>query len=191
MPQDLWEQLEQQKDLLAEVISRAATLEHFFQQSRLAIAITTAQLDPPGPHIVFVSPAWQKLTGYDWHFIKGLTPRVLQGRDTSRAVLNRLRTTITQGESFAGVTWNYRKDGTRFAMHWLGIAAIRDSRDNVTHYISFQREGSEYERVLTEFPNLDIWELLNGKRGFAGAGDFTVVEGMVRGMVEVPELGAI
>ncbi len=56
-------------------------------QSRESILITDAELDLPGPRIVFVNPAFTKMTGYTAEEVIGKTPRILQGSRTDKAVI--------------------------------------------------------------------------------------------------------
>ena len=44
-----------------------------------SILITTAELNQPGPEIVFVNPAFTRITGYAAQEVIGKTPRILQG----------------------------------------------------------------------------------------------------------------
>jgi len=56
------------------------------EQSDYAVVITTAQLDPPGPEIVYVNDPVTRLTGYTREELVGATPRIHQGPATERAV---------------------------------------------------------------------------------------------------------
>lgn len=105
--------------------------------ARNAICITDALLQEPGPHIVYVNPAFERMTGYTRDEVLGRNPRFLQGPASDRRVLDRLRSDLEAGRPFQGETYNYRKDGTPFAMAWR-IAAIRDATGEVTHYVAAQ-----------------------------------------------------
>lgn len=83
-----------------------------------AVLITDAQLDLPGPTIVYANPAFCELTGYTLAEIEGQTPRLLQGADTDIELLQVLKKQLRAGEPFSGETVNYRKDGTAFQMQW-------------------------------------------------------------------------
>jgi PAS domain S-box-containing protein len=50
-----------------------------------AIIITDTQLDPPGPKIVYVNPAFTRMTGYTYEETIGKTPRILQGKKNQSA----------------------------------------------------------------------------------------------------------
>ncbi|MBP0021937.1 MAG: EAL domain-containing protein [Cyanobacteria bacterium SBLK] len=104
-----------------------------------SILITTTDLDAPHPKIVFVNPAFTKLTGYTSEEVIGRSPRLLQGPNTDRALLRRMRETLAAGEVFYGETINYRKDGTEFYNEWH-IEPIYSDRGEITHYLGIQRD---------------------------------------------------
>lgn len=120
--------------------------------ARNAICITDAELDAPGPRIIYVNPAFEQMTGYTSDEVLGRDPRFLQGPDTDRAVLDRLRTDLESGRPFQGETFNYRKDGTPFRMAWR-IAAVRDGEGTITHYVAAQDDVTpirEAEQLLRD-----------------------------------------
>src|SRR5262249_14280264 len=49
------------------------------EQSDESVVVTTAQLDRPGPQIVYVNSAFTKMTGYAPEEVIGKTPPILQG----------------------------------------------------------------------------------------------------------------
>lgn len=111
-----------------------------------SILITSAEIDPPGPEIIFVNPAFTEMTGYTQEEINGHTPRILQGAKTDRAVLDKVREKISQGQSFFAEAVNYRKDGTEYFISWR-IDPVRDHRGRVTHFVSVQRDITEQRRA--------------------------------------------
>jgi PAS domain S-box-containing protein len=118
-------------------------LEHAYD----AVVITTPELDPPGPEILYVNAAFTGMTGYEAAEVIGQTPRILQGPKTSRGVLDRLRMQLERGESFAGRAVNYRKDGSEFWLEWR-IAPVFDEHHHVLHFVSLQRDVTESVRML-------------------------------------------
>ena len=74
---------------------------------REAVLITTADLDPPGPEIVYVNEGFCRMTGYAREEVIGKTPRFLQGPKTDRSELDRLRRQLSLGEPFDGEIVNY------------------------------------------------------------------------------------
>jgi PAS domain S-box-containing protein len=109
------------------------------EQSKESVTITDAELDLPGPKIIFVNPAFTQMTGYTAEEVIGKTPRILQGPRTDKAVLARLRKNLEQGEMFEGEAINYRKDGTEYDLEWQ-IAPIRDPGGKITHYVATQHD---------------------------------------------------
>ena len=115
-------------------------------QTKESIVITDAELDLPGPKIIFVNPAFTKMTGYNEADAVGKTPRILQGSRTDRTVLNRLRENLEHGKVFEGETINYRKDGTEFNMEWQ-IAPLRNASGKITHFVAVQHDITERKRL--------------------------------------------
>lgn len=109
------------------------------EQAYGSVLITTAELDLPGPTIVYANAAFCEQSGYTQEELIGQTPRILQGPETDRAVLNRLRTALAQSGAFDGQTINYRKNGTPYRVRW-SIRPIRDDQQRITHYISLQSD---------------------------------------------------
>ena len=116
------------------------------EQSTESILITDAELSRPGPRILFVNPAFTRMTGYTAAEVLGKTPRLLQGEKSDAATLRRLRETLARGETFAGETINYRKDGTEFNMEWQ-ISPIRDAAGKITHFVAIQHDVTERNRA--------------------------------------------
>ncbi len=115
-------------------------------QSTEAVLITDAELDAPGPRIVFANPAFTAMTGYGLDEIIGKTPRILQGPRTDPAELRRLRAELERGETFSGGSVNYRKDGSEYDQEWQ-IAPINNAQGKTTHYVAVQRDVTSRNRA--------------------------------------------
>jgi diguanylate cyclase (GGDEF)-like protein/PAS domain S-box-containing protein len=110
-----------------------------------SVVITDTQLEEPGPRIVYVNHAFENMTGYTFNDVKDHSPRLLQGPDTDRGVLDRVRSSLETGDAFQGRTINYRKDGTPFKLEWR-IEPIAGASGEVQYYMAIQRDVTE-ERV--------------------------------------------
>jgi PAS domain-containing protein len=76
------------------------------------VMITEAQpLAEPGPRVVFINDAFERLTGYTAQEILGRSPRLLQGPATCRAELDRIRQALRRRQSVRSELINYGKDG--------------------------------------------------------------------------------
>ncbi len=104
-----------------------------------SLLITTTDLDRPGPTIVYVNPAFERMTGWQRSEILGLSPRVLQGPETDHRIFADLRATLHRGETWTGQAINYRKDGSTFVMEW-SVTPLEDADGAVRHYLAVQRD---------------------------------------------------
>lgn len=107
------------------------------------VLVTEAEpLDPPGPRIAWVNASFCRMTGYGEDELLGVTPRMLQGPETDREVLDRVRSALEEGRPVREETVNYRKDGTPYVSSWT-ITPVRDETDTITHWASVQRDVTE------------------------------------------------
>ena len=117
-----------------------------------SILITTADLDFPGPSIVYVNPAFERMTGWSKAEVRGKSPRILQGPNTDRRLFSNMRQTLLSGESWEGLTINYRKDRSEFFMEW-SIVPLKNERGETYQYLAIQRDVTarvEADRRLRE-----------------------------------------
>ncbi len=125
--------------------------------SREAVLITEGKpLEEPGPRIMYVNPAFEKMSGYSAEELYGKTPRMLQGTKTDRQVMDSLREALERGDTWSGETFNYRKDGTPYILQW-NVAPVHDREGDILYWTSVQRdvtEEREAEAVLKRQRNL-------------------------------------
>ena len=149
------------------------------EQARESILITGAELDFPGPRILFVNPAFTLMTGYTAAEVIGKTPRILQGPRTDRKILDRLRDNLERGEVFTGETINYRKDGQAYDQEWQ-IAPIRNSAGVITHFVSILRDVTARRQADRRLQASEI----RYRRLFEAAKDGVVVLNATTGIIE-------
>jgi PAS domain S-box-containing protein len=135
-------------------------------QAKEAVLITSAQLDPPGPEILFVNPALCAMTGYSREEILHKTPRMLQGPKSDRAMLKSLRDALSRGETFSGETVNYRKDGAEYYVEW-DITPIRAGSGEIIHFLSIQRNVTA--RKLAEDQLREMYRQVERSRNDLGS----------------------
>lgn len=126
----------------------ARLLEATVVNAKDGVIITTADLEN-GPEIIYVNDAFTKISGYTTDEILGKTPRILQGPDTDRGTLDRLKHTLKNGRPFKGELKNYTKDGDPY---WLDISItpIFDDSGQITHFTAIERNISEQKRFEKE-----------------------------------------
>ena len=117
-----------------------------------SIIVTGANLESPGPTILYVNPAFERMTGWTAEQIVGESPRLLQGEKTDHSVFEGMRKTLRRGDRWEGQAVNYRRNGTEFVMEW-SITPLKDARGRTTHFVAVQRDVSarvEAERHIAE-----------------------------------------
>lgn len=129
-------------------VAQLRLLESVVITTNDAVVITEAEpIDEPGPRIVYVNPAFTRMTGYTLEEVLGKTPRILQGEKTDRAVLDRIRAALQTWQPSQVELLNYRKDGSQFWVE-LSIVPVADEKGWYTHWVAVQRDITE--RKLTE-----------------------------------------
>ena len=93
----------------------------------------------PGPRIVFVNAAYERMTGFTASEVIGQSPRILQGKRTNPAVLWQLHTAIKEWRSTRVRLTNYRKNGIPFDVEF-DITPIANESGWYTHWVSIQRD---------------------------------------------------
>ena len=117
-----------------------------------SILVTCSELEAPGPSIVYVNAAFEKMTGWSRAEVLGQSPRILQCPKTDLRIFADLKEKLRAGSIWEGQTINYRKDGSEFWMEW-SIVPLRDERGGTTQYVAIQRDVSariEAEEHLRE-----------------------------------------
>lgn len=104
------------------------------------ILITEAEpLDKPGPRIVYANQAFYELTGFTPEETIGNDPRMLQGEETDRATLDRVRAALKAQESIRVEIVNYTKSGESYWLDMI-IVPLRDHDGKVTHFAAIERD---------------------------------------------------
>jgi PAS domain S-box-containing protein len=123
------------------------TLERAVERSNDVIVITEAEpVDEPGPRIVYVNPAFERI---------GKTPRILQGPKTNRAASDRIHKALKSWQPVREEMVNYRKDGSEFCVE-LSIVPVADERGWYTHWFAIQRDMTEQFKLRDELRKSDV-----------------------------------
>jgi PAS domain S-box-containing protein len=105
--------------------------------SSVGMVIADARL--PDMPLIFVNPAFERMTGYSASEVLGTNCRFLQGDDGQQEELDRLRAAIRAGTDCTVVLRNYRKDGNLF-WNELHISPIYDPKRRLTHFVGIQSD---------------------------------------------------
>ena len=113
------------------------------------VVITDADMNRPGPEILYVNRAFEAMTGYTRDEVIGRNPRFMQGEMTGRVELDRLRRTLEAGEPYRGELVNYTKAGEPYFVE-VEIAPVRDADGVVRRFVSTQRDVTNRRRLERE-----------------------------------------
>ncbi|MDQ3639414.1 MAG: PAS domain S-box protein, partial [Actinomycetota bacterium] len=120
------------------------------RSSANGIVITDATA--PENSIVYVNPAFERMTGYPAGEVLGENCRFLQGEDRDQPALDELRAALGEERECRAVLRNYRKDGTLF-WNELHVSPVYDEEGRLVNFVGVQddvtrRKKDEEERDL-------------------------------------------
>jgi len=108
-------------------------------QDHQAVSFCICDPDTDDTPIIFASEGFCECTGYTFQEIEGRNCRFLQGPETAKEDVDRIRTAIKE-ETEANVNLlNYRKDGSTFVnQFFLAPLHSKDEDSKVVYYIGVQ-----------------------------------------------------
>ncbi|MGE7368375.1 PAS domain-containing protein [Neorhizobium sp. NPDC001467] len=120
---------------LAEAHVREDPFAAAFKATRMPMIVTDPNQDD-NP-IIFCNAAFQKLTGYSNDELIGRNCRLLQGPETSRAAVLRIREAVSTGKDISIDILNYKKDGSTF-WNALFVSPVRDDGGKIVYFFASQ-----------------------------------------------------
>ncbi|KAJ6905611.1 hypothetical protein NC652_023393 [Populus alba x Populus x berolinensis] len=103
----------------------------------------------PDCPIMYASGGFFTMTGYSSKEVIGRNGRFLQGADTDRNEVAKIRDAVRNGKSYCGRLLNYKKNGTPF-WNLLTVTPIKDDRGNAIKFIGMQVEVSKYTEGVND-----------------------------------------
>ncbi|MGZ5075890.1 MAG: PAS domain S-box protein [Methylobacter sp.] len=119
---------------------RLRLLERAVEASSSSISMADAsKRDLP---LIYINPAFERITGYSRDEAIGRNARFLQGGEASQPGLDEIRTVLREGRAGGALLRNYRKDGTGF-WNELRIAPVHDEHGRLSHFIGISDDVTE------------------------------------------------
>lgn len=116
-----------------------------------AVVVTESKRidSPEGPQIIFVNNAYVEMTGYSKEEVIGKTPRILQGPETDRNELDKLRHALENKQPGQAELINYRKNGEKF---WTSIKIfpVEDPDNEKEYWVGIKRDITERKKAYEE-----------------------------------------
>ncbi len=136
----------------------------------------------PQQRIVFVNPAFERLTSYSLEELRGRCPgEVLQGPETDKETKRRIREAIAASQPVSAELFNYHKNGTPYWIE-MHITPVLDAQGKVIHFIAVEtniterkqtemalRKSQEQLTLAQHVAQMGSWEydLVTGKIGWS------------------------
>jgi PAS domain S-box-containing protein len=89
--------------------------------------------------LVWVNPAFTRITGYEFDEAVGRNCRFLQGPATDRSVVQVMRKALDDAQSVTVTVLNYRKDGTAF-WNEVSMSPVFDGAGTLTNFVGVQAD---------------------------------------------------
>lgn len=116
-------------------------LQHFEKEEQLQLAAQVFSQSSEAimlldscSNIVMINRAFTHITGYDEDEALGNNPRMLASGQHDRDFYSAMWESIEKEGRWQGEIWNRRKNGSIYP-EWLLVQTMRDSQNEVTHYI--------------------------------------------------------
>jgi len=127
------------------------------ETSHHGIMITDARLaDHP---IVYVNPAFVKMTGYSEQEVMGKNCPLLHGENGCQPVLQELHAALQERRGCQLVLRNYRKDGSLF-WNEMTLEPVQDEAGAVTHFIGTLNDITEHASNAARLTQLASYDPL-------------------------------
>ncbi|MGQ9815420.1 MAG: PAS domain S-box protein [Candidatus Roseilinea sp.] len=111
--------------------------------------IVIADAQQPDMPIIYVNPAFERISGYSRDEVIGRNCRFLQGNDRDQPALEELRAALKAERPCQVTLRNYKKDGTLF-WNQLDIAPVHDEWGRLTHFVGIQNDITERKMAEEE-----------------------------------------
>jgi len=121
-------------------------LEYLQFSNVIHYTINPIQITDSKGKMVYVNPAYERVTGYSREELIGKNPNILNSGRHSREFWGRAWTQILSGKAWVGEVENRRKDGSPFHSELL-ISPIEDAAGRVVGFLGAHRDLTE-QKIL-------------------------------------------
>jgi PAS domain S-box-containing protein len=133
---------EQDERTRVEATLRLASTQHASLAaaiSDLSVGVLISDPHQPDNPLVFVNPAFSRITGYASEEVIGRNPRFMTDPNSDPAMLQRIREAMQGQRQFQGVMLNRRKDGTLYR-NSLTISPVFDASGGLANFVALTED---------------------------------------------------
>jgi diguanylate cyclase (GGDEF)-like protein/PAS domain S-box-containing protein len=127
----------------------------------VANGITISDAGDAEMPLVYVNPAFERLTGYGLQEVQGRNCRFLQDGETRQPGLEILRKALQERREVRTVLKNFRKDGTPF-WNELYLSPLKDATGHITHYLGIQNDVTAKVEMDANMAHMAHHDMLTG-----------------------------
>jgi PAS domain S-box-containing protein len=99
--------------------------------------LVIADATQPDMPVIYVNPAFERLTGYTATDVLGRNCRFLYRGEKNQPALLEMRAALAEGRNCQVILRNYRKDGSLF-WNQLSLSPLYDTTGQLTHFVGIQ-----------------------------------------------------
>ncbi len=119
-------------------------------QTNQVVHNTSVILTDANRRILWVNDQFEVMTGYNKRELIGKSPGcILQGPESSKDAILRIRKALSEEKPFEDALINYRKNGEAYVCK-LAIYPIHDHQQNLINFLAFETEGEMKEFETTD-----------------------------------------
>jgi diguanylate cyclase (GGDEF)-like protein/PAS domain S-box-containing protein len=115
----------------------------------VTIGVVIADMRATDTPLVYVNPAFERLSGYSAQETIGRNCRFLQGPDTDPGAVAEIREALIEGTAVTTTLRNYRRDGSPF-WNEIRLAPVPDEDGSIKFYIGLLTDVSDRLRAESE-----------------------------------------
>lgn len=108
-----------------------------------------------------VNPAFERISGYSASEAVGCTPALLKSDHHKNKFYREMWETLNKNGQWQGEIWNRHKSGEIYPV-WVNISAVKDSRQQIVHYVGILSDSPTQKLVLERLEYLAYNDVLTG-----------------------------